>query len=123
MDNLIMGGGLLLIFALMCTRGEAIQEWWAKRRLRRHHCPTPCEESRRCLCGCGGLHSVGERQEKCGVCGREIVYDDEEYEGPYSSEITTELPAPRGFTSWGWERDREFRKARWTGKDGGHGQG
>lgn len=96
--------GIFLVFY-----GERLSARYAARRLRRHTCPTPCEESRRCLCGCGGLHSVGERQEKCAVCGAVIVYSD--------MEITDEMPAPRGFTSWGWDRDREFRKSRWTGKD------
>jgi hypothetical protein len=71
------------------------------------------------------------------VCGRAIVVDDEDDDrdwGPYNSghvnvsppasasDITAENPAPKGFTSWGWERDREFRQARharrvWEGKE------
>lgn len=102
-----------LLFVMVPIFGDRVQKAWASRRLRRHYCPAPCEESRRCLCGCGGLHSVGERQEKCAVCGAPIVVDDEEPDVFYSSgEITAELPAPKGFTSWGWERDREFRRAR-----------
>lgn len=106
-----------LVALLLVGFGDPIQRWWAKRRLRRHHCPAPCEESRHCRCGCNGLHSVGERQEKCAVCGALIVVDDEEPDVLYSSEITTELPAPKGFTSWGWERDREFRRARHEGEE------
>lgn len=73
--------GLLLL--VMGARGREIADWIERTRLRRHHCPTPCLESMRCRCGCGGLHSVGERQESCGLCGTPIVYDEE-------SEITQE---------------------------------
>ncbi len=115
-----LGGALLSLMAIMCARGDEIQKKWAARRLRRHHCPAPCEESRRCRCGCNGLHSVGEVQEKCAVCGTPVVVDDEAPEPVVSyGEITAELPAPKGFTSWGWERDREFRRARWTGGEEG----
>ncbi len=124
-----VGLGVGVVALLMIGLGDPIQKWWAKRRLRRHHCPAPCEESRHCRCGCEGLHSVGERQEKCAVCGAPIVRDDESEDdrdwGPYRNgaygmyspnEITSELPAPKGFTSWGWERDREFRRARHEGE-------
>lgn len=121
-----VGLGVGAVAILIVLFGDSWQRAWAKRRLRRHHCPTPCEESRHCRCGCNGLHSVGADQEKCAVCGAPIVYDDEEEWGPYSSdgarthspsEITRENPAPKGFTSWGWERDREFRKARHERRD------
>lgn len=78
-----LGGFLLVLMAIMCAKGDSIQRALEERRLRRHHCPTPCRESMRCRCGCGGLHSVGERQESCGLCGTPIVYDEE-------SEITQE---------------------------------
>lgn len=94
--------GAVAIFLVIF--GERIAKAIEARRVRRHKCPRQCEESRRCRCGCNGLHSVGERQEKCAVCGQRIVYAD--------MEITQENPAPKGFTSWGWERDREFRRAR-----------
>lgn len=118
----VVGLAVGSVAILLVFFGEPLQRAWALRRLRRHNCPTPCEESRRCRCGCNGLHSVGEPQERCGLCGTPIVVDDEEADVIYSSgEITSELPAPKGFTSWGWERDREFRRARharrkWEGK-------
>lgn len=80
-EAVIIGTGLA--FVLVALFGERGSEAWQRRRLRRHHCPTPCLESMRCRCGCGGLHSVGERQESCGLCGTPIVYDEE-------SEITQE---------------------------------
>lgn len=97
--------------------GEPIQRRLAKRRLRRHHCPAPCQESRLCRCGCNGLYGLVDHQDACAVCGAPIVVDDEEPDVLYSSEITTELPAPKGFTSWGWERDREFRRVRHEGEE------
>lgn len=122
----VIGSLAGLAFGTLALFGERWGEALKARRLRRHTCPTPCLESLRCRCGCGGLHSVDSDQHACGLCGTPVVYDDEEYSGPYNSghvnvsEITAELPAPKGFTSWGWERDREFRRARHTGRDG-HG--
>lgn len=112
--------GLLcgLVFGAIALYGERIQRALEERRLRRHTCPAPCRESMRCRCGCGGLLNIGWRQDACAVCGTPIVVDDEEPDVLYSSghvnvsEITAELPAPKGFTSWGWERDREFRMSR-----------
>lgn len=102
---------ILLVFF-----GEPLQRAWAQRRLRCHMCPTPCEESRRCRCGCNGVHPKGERQERCGLCGTPIVYDDEDDDrdwGPYNSgaitqEIVRPPVPPMRQTSWGKEReDRE----------------
>jgi len=98
----LVGSLVVVAFMVTATFGERIQKWHHARRLRRHACPAECEESRRCKCGCDGLLNIGWRQEKCAVCGTDIVYAD--------MEITNEMPAPRGFTSWGWERDREFRR-------------
>ncbi len=131
MSAWVVGGLCGLLFGAMALFGERWQRGLTERRLRRHHCPTPCEESRRCRCGCNGRWADGD-QQACAVCGTPIVVDDEAPEPVVSyGEITAELPAPRGFTSWGWERDREFRRARharrvWEGKEegqDGHGSG
>lgn len=105
----LIGGCVVLMFGAIALYGERWQRALEARRLRRHKCPAECEESGRCRCGCGGLLNIGGwRQEKCAVCGERIVYPEEQR----ANEITQEMPAPKGFTSWGWERDREFRKAR-----------
>ena len=111
-------GLVAMAFLAMPLMGEQWQQIIEERRLRRHTCPTPCQESRFCKCGCHDGMPGESTGTHCAVCGTPIVRDDEEYEGPYSSgEITAELPAPKGFTSWGWERDREFRKARRSGNE------
>ena len=119
-DVVSIGVGLLVL--VIGAWGREIADWLDRRRLRRHHCPTPCLESMRCRCGCGGLHSVGERQDMCAVCGTLIVYDDEDDDrdwGPYSSgAITQEIlrpPVPPvRQTSWGKAREEEE-------ESGGHG--
>lgn len=98
----VIGGVVGLVFGALALFGERWSIALADRRLRRHTCPTPCLESIRCRCGCEGIPG-GEEQRACAVCGTEIVRDEE-------SDTTHEMPAPKGFTSWGWERDREFRR-------------
>lgn len=129
MEGLIIGGVLGLAFAMLALFGERWDRALKARRLRRHTCPTPCTESYWCRCGCSDGWTPTQRGTSCAVCGRAIVVDDEEEWGPYSSEgarqysdpspseITQENPAPKGFTSWGWERDREFRRARHERRD------
>ncbi len=104
----IVGALVVVAFGLLATRGNEIQHWVTERRLRRHTCHTRCAESRWCACGCrDGLY--GDRMgTRCATCGVHVVSDED----IRASEITQENPAPKGFTSWGWERDREFRKAR-----------
>lgn len=104
----LITGLTVTAFGVLVVWGTRIQAWHEARRLSRHKCPAECEESGRCRCGCGGFLNIGWRQECCAVCGERIVYPEEQR----ANEITQEMPAPKGFTSWGWERDREFRKAR-----------
>lgn len=104
----LVGGMIVLVFGAIALYGERWQRALEDRRLRRHKCPAECEESGRCRCGCGGLTNFRSRQENCAVCGTRIMYPEERR----ANEVTQEMPAPKGFTSWGWERDREFRKAR-----------
>lgn len=121
----IVGAVVAMAFGLLAVFGERIQRRVTDRRLRRHTCHTRCSESRWCACGCRDGMYGDATGTRCVVCGTQYVTDDEEFRGPYSSghvnvrptEITHEMPAPKGFTSWGWERDREFRKARHEGQD------
>lgn len=120
MTGTVVGVAIALVFGLLALFGERMGAWLSERRLSRHTCHTTCHESWSCKCGCrDGLYGRA-RETCCWLCGTEYVQDPEAYDGPYNSghvnvrvsEITQELPAPKGFTSWGWERDREFRKAR-----------
>lgn len=126
MTDYLVGSLVVVAFLVTAAFGERIQKWLHARRLRRHMCHTTCEESRRCKCGCRDGLPGDNAGTHCAVCGAEVleaelVEDLEEYDGPYSyldpssptargGEVTDEMPAPRGFTSWGWERDREFRR-------------
>lgn len=130
MTGTVVGVAIALVFGLLAVFGERVGTWLADRRLSRHTCHITCHESWSCKCGCrDGLYGR-ERETCCWLCGTQYVGEDPEaYDGPYNSghvnmrwtekpwvqkpnEITQELPAPKGFTSWGWERDREFRKSR-----------
>ena len=125
MDDYLIAFAVLAVFCLIASRGEEIQSWAEARKIKNHTCPTRCLESIRCRCGCEGFTNPALQQEACAVCGTPILYEygDDDYQGPFSyldpssptarsGEITEEFPAPKGFTSWGWERDREFRRAR-----------
>lgn len=101
----LVSGLVCIAFGAIALYGERWQRSLENRRLRKHKCHTRCTESRWCACGCrDGLYG-DKTGTRCVVCGTQVVV-------PPGNEITQEFPAPKGFTSWGWERDREFRKAR-----------
>lgn len=97
----VVGGLLGLLFGAIALFGEGWQRALVERRLRRHHCPTPCTESYWCRCGCSDGWTSSQRGRACAVCGTEIVVDDEDDDrdwGPYRS-------GPARQTSWGKERE------------------
>lgn len=133
MDYLV-GALVLLAFTVLAAGGQRLSKWRKARRIRRHLCHTACVESRWCRCGCRDGMGGPLTGTRCSECGRQFVQDDEAFTGPWSSghrvllrpsesEITAENPAPKGFTSWGWERDREFRRARYEQEREGGGDG
>lgn len=83
MGPVTIAGALVVLMGLLALLGEPAQTWIEARRLSRHTCPTTCEESGRCRCGCrAGVFGVltGTR---CAVCGTDYdLYDEEGYTGP-----------------------------------------
>jgi hypothetical protein len=104
MSAIIAGGIVLMFFGALVVWGERGQRWIESRRLRLHTCPTPCNESYWCRCGCSDGWTMSARQTSCGVCGTQIVEVDTDGAG----EVTQELPHP-GQTSWGWRREKQER--------------